>query len=138
MKKFLQPCLMVVLVLILAGPVGATGPTKEECALAGIESPEHLASFVENLQKALKNGDKAAVADMVNYPIDVELNGTSVSIEEKAAFIENYEAILTKDVQASLLNTKMDDVFVNRRGAYLNDVEVTVEGDELGIKDVNQ
>lgn len=138
MNRFLQPGLILVLVLVLAGTVGAAGPTKDECALAGIKSPEQLTSFVKNLQKALKNGDKAAVAAMVNYPIEVELNGASVSIEEKTAFIQNYEAILTKEVQTSVLETNVDDIIVNRRGAYLDFVEVTVEGDELGIKAINK
>ena len=137
MNRFLQTGLILVLVMVLAGTAGAAGPTKEECALAGIKNPKQLTTFVKNLQIAIKNGDKAAVANMVNYPIEVELNGASVTIEEKAAFIQNYDAILTKEVQTSMLEKTVDDIFVNRRGAYLDFVELTVEGGVLGIKAVH-
>lgn len=138
MNRFLRSGLILVLVLILASSAGATGPTQDECALAGIENPKQLTSFVKKLQEAIKSKNKAAVAAMVNYPIEVELDGALIGIEEETAFIQNYDSILTKEVQASVLGADLNDIFVNRRGAYLNFVEMTVEGDKLGIKSINE
>lgn len=138
MNRFFQSGLILVLALTLAGAVSAAGPAQDECALAGIENPKQLTSFVKKLQDAIKDKNKAAVAGMVNYPMDVVLDGALISIEEESAFIQNYDSILTKEVQASVLSADVNDIFVNRRGAYLNFVEMTVEGNELGLKSINE
>lgn len=120
-RLHLTLALVLVLVLTLAGVGRAAGPTKEECALAGIKNPAQLTSFIANLQKAVKSGDKAAVANMVDYPIEVKLGGAERSIENQADFINNYDAIMIKAVREAVLNQKMTDIFINRKGVMLTD-----------------
>lgn len=123
MMRRLQLILTLVLVLILtlAGAGRAAGPTKEECALAGFDNPAQLTSLVTKLKKAVENGDKAAVAAMVGYPITVKLGGAEREIENQADFIKNYDAIMTKAVREAVLHQKMEDIFINRQGAMLTD-----------------
>ncbi len=121
MNRRLHLTLALVLVLALAGAARAEAPTPEECALAGIKNPAQLTSFIANLQKAVKNGDKAAVATVVDYPIEVKLGGASRRIEAKAACIENYDAIMTKAVRDAVLTQNMGDIFINRKGVMLTD-----------------
>ncbi|MDR3567849.1 MAG: hypothetical protein P4L43_07455 [Syntrophobacteraceae bacterium] len=138
MKLSMQPVLAVMLLLLLAGAARAAGPTKDECALAGIKSPQELVSFVKSLQKAVKKDDLAAVAAMVSYPIQVDRNGHSQSIENSAAFVKNYYAIMTKEVRASVVETKTDDIIVNRKGFDVGSLHAQVDGDKLAVTAVNE
>jgi kynureninase len=58
---------------------------------------------------------------MVDYPIEVKLGGAADSIEKKADFINNYDAIMIKAVRDAVLNQNMNDIFVNRQGVMLTD-----------------
>jgi hypothetical protein len=113
--------LALVLVLSLAGVGLAAGPTQEECDLGGFDSPAKLISLIANLQKAVKNGDKAAVAALVGYPLMVKQGGADREIKNQAEFIKNYDAIMTKPVRDAVLNFKMNDYFINRRGLMMSD-----------------
>ena len=113
--------LALVLVLTLAGAGRAAGPTQEECDLGGFDSPAKLTSLIANLQKAVKSGDKAAVAALVDYPITVKLGGAERDIENQADFIKNYDAIMTKPVRDAVLSFKMKDYFINRQGLTMSD-----------------
>ncbi|MGO9174816.1 MAG: hypothetical protein ACLQED_01535 [Desulfobaccales bacterium] len=123
MVRHLQLILAVamVLVLTLTGTGGAAGPTKEECALAGFDNPAQLTAMVTKLKKAVENGDQAAVAAMVGYPIPVILGGSERDIENQADFINSYDAIMIEPVREAVLNRKLEDIFINRQGAMLTD-----------------
>ncbi len=111
----------LVLVLTLAGAGRAAGPTKEECALAGFDNPAQLTAMVTKLKKAVENGDQAAMAATVDYPITVTLGGAERDIENQDDFIKNYDAIMSKPVQEAVLHQKLEDIFINRQGAMLTD-----------------
>jgi hypothetical protein len=132
--------LIFALLLTLAGAVRAAGPTASECALAGIKNPAQLASFIGLLQKAIKNEDKAAVAAMVEYPLRVETGGTSRTIEDKAAFVEHYDTIMTKVVREAVLGQGLEGLTVNRRGVDLGEgrVQLSVVSEKLCIESVSE
>ncbi|MCK9378145.1 MAG: hypothetical protein M0P73_18655 [Syntrophobacterales bacterium] len=111
----------LILVLTLAGAGRAAGPTQEECDLGGFDSPAKLISLITNLKKAVKNGDKAAVAALVDYPIVVSQGKSEREIANQADFIKNYDAIMTMPVRDAVLNFKMKDYFINRRGLVMSD-----------------
>lgn len=122
MIKRLQLILALVLVLVLslAGAGRAAGPTQEECDLGGFDSPAKLISLITNLKKAVKNGDKAAVAALVGYPLIVKQGGADREIKNQADFIKNYDAIMTKPVRDAVLSFKMKDYFINRQGLVMS------------------
>jgi hypothetical protein len=110
----------LVLVLTMAGVGRAAGPTQEECDLGGFDSPAKLTSLIANLQKAVKNGDQAAVAALADYPIMVRMGKSEREIANQADFIKNYDAIMTKPVREAVLSFKMKDYFINRRGLVIS------------------
>jgi hypothetical protein len=113
--------LALMLVLTLAGAGRAAGPTQEECDLGGFDSPAKLISLITNLQKAVKNGDKTAVAALADYPIMVSQGKAEREIANQADFIKNYDVIMTKPVRDAVLSFKMKDYFINRRGLVISD-----------------
>jgi hypothetical protein len=111
----------LVLLLTLAAAGRAAGPTQEECDLGGFDSPAKLISLITNLKQAAKNGDKTAVAALVDYPIVVRMGKAEREIANQTDFIKNYDAIMTKPVRDAVLNFKMKDYFINRRGLAMSD-----------------
>lgn len=132
--------LVFVLLLALPGMASAAGPTQSECALAGIKNPAQLATFIASLQKAIKSEDKATVAAMVEYPLRVETGGTSRTIEDKAEFVNNYDAVMTKVVREAVLGQGLDGLTVNRRGVDLGEgrVQLSVTSGKLRIESVSE
>lgn len=112
----------VLLLSVLAGTAGATGPTREECAKAGIDHPQKLVAFVTNLQKAVRDNDKAAVIDMMDasYPFEISVAGKELAIKDAGDFNKHYATVMTKSLRAYLLQLKMDDITCFREGAFLS------------------
>jgi len=125
MNLRLTPALILVLLLAmlpaLAPAAHAAGPSKSECALAGIRNPAQLESFLNKLRQAVAAGDKAAVAALADYPLQVNPEGDTLSIESKDDFIGQYDAIMTPKVREAALGQKLDGIFINKRGVMLTD-----------------
>ena len=96
---------------ILTGTASADFPTAEECALAGIDKPATLSAFLSRLLTAVKNDDKAAMAELVDYPIEIQ-SKKSLTIDNKDQFIKNYDVVMTKAVREALGS----EPFVTPRG----------------------
>ena len=120
MSKYLRLAFPVIVSLILFFPAWsqASGPTKEECALAGIKSPAQLNRYLSRLRKAIKNNDKNAVAKLIDYPINIRTNDgkDELPIENAAEFVKKYDTIITQAVRKAVL----DKPFFNRQGVMLS------------------
>lgn len=104
----------------------------------GIDDASQVPRFIAQLQKAVAAGDKAAVAGLVSYPLDVSIAGQDVEIGDAAAFVARYDQIMTKDRQAGILaqSLKFEDIFVNRQGVMIGgngDVWAVPDGNVLRI-----
>jgi hypothetical protein len=128
MNKRLHLALVLALIMVLGIAVTAetraTVPDKEELELAGLKSPAQLTAFVTGLRKAVKSSDKAAVADMVEYPVEIQA-GKSLTIENRAAFIRNFDTIITKAVRKAVL----EEPFINKRGV----IQLTGSGSQIWL-----
>jgi hypothetical protein len=54
--------------------------------------------FISKLKKAVANHDAQSVAAMVNYPIGVSIDGKAVTIRSTAAFVRNYDRIISPSI----------------------------------------
>ncbi len=123
MKSVVRSVLVVSLVLALAAVAHAAGPSKSECALAGIKTPAQLGAFLTKLREAVAAGDKAAVAALADYPLQVIRDSDDISIESKEDFIKQYDALMTPKVKEAALAQKLDGIFINKQGVMMTDVE---------------
>lgn len=89
----------------------AQGPSRSECVKVGLKSCETLKVFVAGLRKAVAENDKAAVAAMIEYPIEIQL-GNGLEITDKDQFVKNYDTIMTKAVRDAILT---QEPFINPR-----------------------
>ncbi len=103
--------LVFVVFMALPGMAGAQGPSKSECAKAGLKSCVALSAFVVSLRTAVNAGDKDAVAALFSYPIEIQLKD-GFEVRDKAALVKNYDTIMTKAVRDAMLT---QEPFVNSR-----------------------
>lgn len=61
-----------------------------------------LQPFLEELNRALRAGDRTAVAASVRYPVTVSIGGVRVPFSTPAALLERYEDIFTPEVHAAV------------------------------------
>ena len=103
MNGRMQAAMALFLFLVMALPLsaGAQGPSKAECVSVGLKSCKPLDDFAFSLRNAVKAEDKDAVAAMVAYPIEIKVKD-GLEIKDKAAFVRNYDSILTKSVRDAI------------------------------------
>ncbi|GLQ55753.1 hypothetical protein GCM10010862_30120 [Devosia nitrariae] len=78
----------------------------------------------EVLQHAIAGHDAETVASLVDYPLDVVIDGRRIVIEEEAEFVERYDEIVTDPVEAAVTDQAYADLFVNGDGVMFGDGEV--------------
>ena len=113
-------CLALGLLLaagLMAGP--ARCEAKEDYSFVGIKDASQVPKFVASLQKALAADDKNAVAGMVSYPLMVAAGGEDLEIADKAAFVSQYDRIITKEIKQNILAQPLNDIFVNKQGVMV-------------------
>lgn len=102
---------------LLAAPTD--GQAKEDYSFIGIKDAAQVPKFVASLQKALAADDKNAVAALVSYPLMVSLGGQDLEVADKAAFVRDYDRIITKEIKQNILAQPLGDIFVNKQGVMV-------------------
>jgi len=85
-------------------------------------------AVIEAYRKAVADGDKAAVAALVDYPIEVDIEGKKTSIKDPAAFVQDYDKIVTPAIAHAIEVQKYSDLLVNGQGVMLGSGETWING----------
>ena len=87
--------------------------------LMGSASHERFHDFLNQLQKAIANKDKKAVAAMVDYPLTITVNHKEIDIADDHAFIKAYDKIFTDRLVKIILDQKYADLFAKDTGVMI-------------------
>lgn len=82
----------------------------------------------DRLQRGVKTADKQAVAALVEYPINVEIDGKSHVIRDAPAFIELWDQIITPGIASVITSQRFADLRVNYQGVMFGDGQVWLTG----------
>jgi hypothetical protein len=85
-------------------------------------------SILTQLQQGVASHNAPAVAALVHYPIKVNPGKKPFTVKNEKAFIKNYDAIITHDIQDAIFKQKYENLFVNSQGAMIGDGEVWITG----------
>lgn len=85
-------------------------------------------AVIEAYQKGVRDGDRVAVAALVNYPITVRIDGSKTAIKDPAAFVRDYDRILTPDIARTIESQRYSDLMVNSRGVMFGSGESWING----------
>ena len=84
--------------------------------------------MVKAYQKAVAEGDKAAVAALVNYPLAVTLDGKQTSIPDAMAFVGHYDQIVTPAIASVIKAQKYPELMVSGKGVMFGNGETWING----------
>jgi hypothetical protein len=108
--------------------VETAAPTEPaDFSAAGLETAE-VRSFLTTLQQAVRNDDRQTVASLVSYPITIRIDGAPTTLADPAAFIANYQAVMTKPVRAAVEAAEPDTLFANSDGVMMGRGQVWFGG----------
>ena len=85
-------------------------------------------AVIEAYQKAVGDGDKVAVAALVGYPIKVDLGGSRTTIGDPAAFVRNYDRIVTPAIARAIAAQKYPELMVSSKGVMFGNGETWING----------
>lgn len=134
----------IALLAVLMAPLPAvaetaTGMNATLDSLFGEHARYH--TFFDALKKAVSEGDKAAVAAMVDYPFQARIGGKSVKIRDAAHFVADYDKVVTAKVKSALHAQSYDSLFANWQGVMVGDGEIWFSGvgdaNEIKITAIN-
>lgn len=76
------------------------------------------------IQEAVEAGDSEVVAQWVAYPLRAVVDEEETEIADEESFVENYDAIVTEDIAATITNQRFADLFVNADGVMFGSGEM--------------
>jgi hypothetical protein len=63
------------------------------------QAPAESAAFVNRLAQAMSRRDRAAVADMVRYPLSATISGVGVPVASRAQLLDLYDGLFTTELR---------------------------------------
>jgi hypothetical protein len=85
-------------------------------------------AVIKAYQKAVGDGDKAAVAALVDYPIKVDIDGSKTTVGDAAAFVRDYDKIITPAIAGAIEAQKYSELMVNGQGVMFGSGETWING----------
>ncbi|WP_454831204.1 hypothetical protein [Pseudoxanthomonas wuyuanensis] len=112
-----------------AVPVDEAGAAQVDKSIDGLLGDHtRYKAAIESLQQAVAANDSAAVAALISYPIDVEINGRKTTLKDEKAFIADYDKFMTPAIAKAIADARYADVLVNWQGVMLGNGEVWING----------
>ena len=90
-------------------------------AVAGAADDSIIERSAQTFWRGVQADDKAAVAQCISYPIQVNLDGNRRKIEDRVTFIKNYDRIFTDSLKQTVRASVPHNMFVKYSGIMLCD-----------------
>jgi len=82
------------------------------------------ATFLSQLQGAVRTGNRDGVIRLIRFPLRVNANGKSRVYRNAASVRANYDQVFTPQVRQAILNQKFDRLFGRDQGLMIGDGQV--------------
>lgn len=128
MKSVRNLLLALALVLMGGAPIAADDAVVNQTMDQMFGDHAKYQAAIEALQTAVAAQDAKGVAELVDYPIGVEVNGKETNIRSAKTFEENYAGIITPAIAKVITEQKYADLFVNYKGVMFGDGQVWLSG----------
>jgi hypothetical protein len=101
-----------------------SGKLSNRYGAIGATSNQAVHAPAEHFWRALKAGDRNAVAAEIRYPIKVSLNGKIKTLRNTAELLAVYDAVFTPDYRKAIAAAIPRNMFVRDEGAMLGNGQV--------------
>jgi len=131
-------------VLKLEGGLGGVEYGKKYSLLVNNKSDEDVENFVSKIQSYIVNENKEQLAEQINYPINVKINGKTIKIHNKDELIKNYEKIFDVAYKQKISKAPTKYLLASPQGImvglgliWINDVILADSSSKLMIIAIN-
>lgn len=83
---------------------------------------------IDAYQKAVAEGDKEAVAALIDYPFSTTIDGKRTSLKSASGFVSNYDKIVTPAIASVIKAQKYSELMVNSKGVMFGSGETWING----------
>lgn len=83
---------------------------------------------LEQLQAAVRADDRAAVAGLVQYPLEVSIHGKAQTLPDAVAFVGAYDSVMVEEVRRTILDQRYGELMASWKGLMLGDGQVWING----------
>jgi hypothetical protein len=98
-------------------------------SVAGLDDDREVEAFFLSFKDAVAKSDKAKVASLVSYPIDVRLtSGRFVKLRSRRTFVRSYDAIFGEKFKRLIARTEVKDLWAKWSGVATPRGEVWFNG----------
>ena len=121
MKKLqkMTPDKIAPLAVYLAAESSTSGSLGQRYAILGVQDDEVVNRGAQDFWRAVKAGDRRAVAARVAYPITVQVGGKRRRLGGPGALLEVYDAVFTPAFRRSIEAAMPRNMFVRDQGVML-------------------
>ena len=123
MKPVMRVSFTILLVLALT-TLTPTSAQTNKYAVAGIGGPKRVEEFLHGLQQAVAKDQRARVAAMVQYPVNVVIAGKKIRLRNKPDFLKRYDLVMNRKVRDAIAGQKPEDLFANYQGVMIGGGEI--------------
>ena len=131
-------------VLSLEGTIDGAEYGKRYAKVLNNKSDQDVEDFVSKIQSYIANDNKEKLAEEIQYPINVKINGKITKIQDKDELIKNYDKIFYVEYKQKISKTSTKYLFVNYQGImvgvgelWINDVISTDSNSKLMVIAIN-
>lgn len=124
-------------VLALSHTIGNTYDTRYPIINANTKEIEE---FAYKIKLYVTENNKIGLAELISYPINVNISGSKVAINDKKEFEEKYDDIINDELKDKIMNCYTKYLFSNYMGVMLGNGEVWfdfINNNELQIYAIN-
>ena len=89
---------------------------KRYAVALGAADDQDVESFVAEVQGYLASDEKEQLAEAINYPINIKMDGKAAKLQSKDDFIKNYDKIFHPDLKKAVGNAYAKYLFANAKG----------------------
>jgi hypothetical protein len=76
-------------------------------------------AFFQEIKQAIESHDAKWIAENINLPLNVNINGKKFSIKTEKSFIKNYDNIITTSIVDAVRLQDENDMFKNWQGIMI-------------------
>lgn len=89
-----------------------------------LDNGEEFIRTFNTLKTSVIRNDKKTIADYINYPLVVYINGDVTKISNETEFIQHYDDIFNSKIKSSLKNQELSNLKITPRGIIVGKGEI--------------
>ena len=80
--------------------------------------------YFREVQSLIVQGDRQEVVKHFRYPVELNIDNVSVTINDEMELLDRYDAVFNNNVVNAVAGQKTEDLFVNAMGVMVGDGQV--------------